>query len=400
MSKEIIAPRTRGFISLTSHPDGLKVLVDKQIKKVNKIESMNIKNVLVIGSSMGYGLASTIFSLFGLGARTLGICYERAPQKRKTGSAGWYNSGELMKFAESSGLNLNVVNADAFKEDTKNSVMEMLKNNYGKIDLLIYSLAAPRRTDRNGVAWNSVLKPIGKDVSLKNLNLQTNLFEMSNISKATKEEIEATTKVMGGEDCEDWVSALMANDLISRHFKAVAFSYIGPQVTEHIYRTGTIGIAKNHLESTIKTINNKLVDFSSDANALVSVNKAIVTQASSAIPGVPLYISMLFKLMKEHHTHETAIDQIIRLFEKKLLDIDDPIVDSNGFIRLDDYELDEELQDTIRKKWDIMSSDNFLDLIDFDQYIIDFHQIFGFNVSDIDYQNLVETDPEYSIQTL
>ena len=252
MSKEIVVPRTRGFISLTSHPEGLKLLVDEQIKKVNKIESTNIKNVLVIGSSMGYGLASTIFSLFGLGAKTLGVCYERAPQKTKTGSAGWYNSGELIKFAESSGLNLNIVNADAFKEDTKSSIMEILKNNYGKIDLLIYSLAAPRRIDGNGISWNSVLKPIGNDASLKSLNLQTNTFEMSNISQATEDEIEATTKVMGGEDCEDWVSALMTNDLISRHFKAIAFSYIGPQVTEPIYKTGTIGIAKNHLESIKK----------------------------------------------------------------------------------------------------------------------------------------------------
>lgn len=400
MSKEIVVPRTRGFISLTSHPEGLKLLVDEQIKKVNKIESTNIKNVLVIGSSMGYGLASTIFSLFGLGAKTLGVCYERAPQKTKTGSAGWYNSGELIKFAESSGLNLNIVNADAFKEDTKSSIMEILKNNYGKIDLLIYSLAAPRRIDGNGISWNSVLKPIGNDASLKSLNLQTNTFEMSNISQATEDEIEATTKVMGGEDCEDWVSALMTNDLISRHFKAIAFSYIGPQVTEPIYKTGTIGIAKNHLESTIKKINNKLVNFSTEASALVSVNKAIVTQASSAIPGVPLYISMLFKLMKERKTHETAIDQIIRLFQDKLLDTNHPIVDVNGFIRLDDYELEDQLQDAILKKWDIMSTDNFLDLIDLDQYTIDFHQIFGFNVRAINYQDLVETDPEYSIQTL
>ena len=393
MSKEIVVPRTRGFISLTSHPEGLKLLVDEQIKKVNKIESTNIKNVLVIGSSMGYGLASTIFSLFGLGAKTLGVCYERAPQKTKTGSAGWYNSGELIKFAESSGLNLNIVNADAFKEDTKSSIMEILKNNYGKIDLLIYSLAAPRRIDGNGISWNSVLKPIGNDASLKSLNLQTNTFEMSNISQATEDEIEATTKVMGGEDCEDWVSALMTNDLISRHFKAIAFSYIGPQVTEPIYKTGTIGIAKNHLESTIKKINNKLVNFSTEASALVSVNKAIVTQASSAIPGVPLYISMLFKLMKERKTHETAIDQIIRLFQDKLLDTNHPIVDVNGFIRLDDYELEDQLQDAILKKWDIMSTDNFLDLIDLDQYTIDFHQIFGFNVRAINYQDLVETDP-------
>jgi enoyl-[acyl-carrier protein] reductase / trans-2-enoyl-CoA reductase (NAD+) len=400
MSKEIVVPRTRGFISLTSHPEGLKLLVDEQIKKVNKIESTNIKNVLVIGSSMGYGLASTIFSLFGLGAKTLGVCYERAPQKTKTGSAGWYNSGELIKFAESSGLNLNIVNADAFKEDTKSSIMEILKNNYGKIDLLIYSLAAPRRIDGNGISWNSVLKPIGNDASLKSLNLQTNTFEMSNISQATEDEIEATTKVMGGEDCEDWVSALMTNDLISSHFKAIAFSYIGPQVTEPIYKTGTIGIAKNHLESTIKKINNKLVNFSTEASALVSVNKAIVTQASSAIPGVPLYISMLFKLMKERKTHETAIDQIIRLFQDKLLDTNHPIVDVNGFIRLDDYELEDQLQDAILKKWDIMSADNFLDLIDLDQYTIDFHQIFGFNVRAINYQDLVETDPEYSIQTL
>ncbi|MDG1990283.1 MAG: enoyl-[acyl-carrier-protein] reductase FabV [Dehalococcoidia bacterium] len=400
MSKEIIQPRTRGFISLSSHPDGLKFLVKKQIDKVNKTEITNIKNVLVVGSSMGYGLASTIYSLYGLGANTLGVCYERPPLKAKTGSAGWYNSGELIKYAESAGLNLNVVNGDAFNDNTKKSVIELLENTYGQIDLLIYSLASPRRIDSNGITWNSTLKPIGSDVSLKNINLQSNTFETSSISKATEEEINATTKVMGGEDWDDWVTELSAHNLISENFKTVAFSYVGPKVTEQIYRTGTIGIAKKHLESTVKLINNKLNNSSTNSRALISVNKAIVTQASSAIPGVPLYMSMLFKLMKQNNTNELAIDQIIRLFENKLLDTNAPIVDNNGFIRLDDYELENTLQDTILKQWDIMSADNFLDLIDFDQYKIDFHQIFGFNVNEIDYKQLVETDPEYSINTL
>ena len=398
MTKEIIKPKIRGFISLTAHPSGCKRMIMDQINSLNVASNSEVKNVLVIGSSMGYGLASTITSLFGLKASVLGVCYERPPVRSKTGSAGWYNSGELLNIANENNLNLKIINGDAFAYKTKEAVSNIFKDNFEKIDLLIYSLASPRRYEEaTDVTWSSALKPIGKSATFKSINLQNYQFETITMDPASNEEINSTTKVMGGEDWESWVEYLLNEKLLSENFKTVAFSYMGPQVTEQIYRSGTIGKAKQHLESTVVNINTVLKNFSSNANAIVSVNKALVTQASSAIPGVPLYLSMLIKLMKDNDTNESALEQIGRLFNDKGLLNNSPLTDSNNLIRLDDYELDPIVQHDIIEKWTKLNDKNFTKYIDLDQYISDFHQIFGFNVDAIDYDLPVEIDPDYTI---
>jgi len=398
MSLEVVQPKMRGFISLSAHPAGLKSLIADQVNRTNSIEGGNINNALILGSSMGYGLASSIVSLFGFQANTLGVCFERSPNKKKTGSAGWYNSGELIKIADANDLNFQVYNGDAFSELTKQTVIDHLKANYGKIDLLVYSLAAPRRTDeKNDKVWNSTLKPVGKSAFIKNINLQNHMFEEVEITQATDEEVLSTVKVMGGEDWQIWIDTLEKHSLLSDNFKTVAFSYIGPEVTEEIYRTGTIGKAKENLEATAAIIDSKLSSSFTNSEARVSINKAIVTQASSAIPGVPLYMSMLLQLMKANNTHEDALDQIIRLFEDKKFHTGEPVVDSDQLIRLDDFELEEIIQNEVKKRWHKLSASNYLSLIDLEQYKHDFNQIFGFDVDDIDYAKEVEIDPEYSI---
>ena len=401
MSLEVVKPKMRGFISLSAHPAGLKKIVTNQVNRTDAIKEGNIKNALVLGSSMGYGLASAIVSLFGFQANTLGVCFERPPQKNKTGSAGWYNSGELIKIAKTNNFNYDVYNGDAFSESTKNAVIQHLNSNYGQIDLLVYSLAAPRRVDeKNDKIWNSTLKPVSEPAFIKNINLQNHLFEEVELPQATDDEVLSTVKVMGGEDWQNWVDILNDNNLLSDHFKTVAFSYIGPKVTEKIYRTGTIGKAKENLEATATMIDLKLRDSHPAAEARVSVNKAIVTQASSAIPGVPLYISMLFKLMKAHNTHEDALDQIIRLFEGKKFHTSEPVLDLDKLVRLDDFELEDKIQNEILSKWQDLTENNYLDLIDLDQYKRDFNQIFGFDVDGIDYTQAVDIDPEYSIKNV
>ena len=398
MSLEVVQPKMRGFISLSAHPAGLKNLIADQVNRTNSIEGGNINNALILGSSMGYGLASSIVSLFGFQANTLGVCFERSPNKKKTGSAGWYNSGELIKIADANDLNFQVYNGDAFSELTKQTVIDHLKANYGKIDLLVYSLAAPRRTDeKNDKVWNSTLKPVGKSAFIKNINLQNHMFEEVEITQATDEEVLSTVKVMGGEDWQIWIDTLEKHSLLSDNFKTVAFSYIGPEVTEEIYRTGTIGKAKENLEATAAIIDSKLSSSFTNSEARVSINKAIVTQASSAIPGVPLYMSMLLQLMKANNTHEDSLDQIIRLFEDKKFHTGEPVVDSDQLIRLDDFELEEIIQNEVKNRWHKLSASNYLSLIDLEQYKHDFNQIFGFDVDDIDYAKEVEIDPEYSI---
>ncbi|MBI51940.1 MAG: enoyl-[acyl-carrier-protein] reductase FabV [Chloroflexi bacterium] len=401
MPLEVVKPKMRGFISLSAHPAGLKRIVMNQVNRTSLIEGGNVKNTLILGSSMGYGLASSIVSLFGFQANTLGVCFERPPQKNKTGSAGWYNSGELIEIAKANNLNYQVYNGDAFSQPTKDAVIDYIKTNYGQLDLLVYSLAAPRRIDeKNDKVWNSTLKPIGDTAFIKNINLQNHLFEEVEIPQATDDEVLSTVKVMGGEDWQDWIDLLEQNNLLSDNFKTVAFSYIGPEVTESIYRTGTIGKAKENLEATAAIIDSKLRSASPNLEARVSVNKAIVTQASSAIPGVPLYVSMLFKLMKINNTHEDALDQIIRLFEDKKFHTLEPVLDADNLIRLDDYELEDKIQSEIKNRWQDLTESNYLSLIDLEQYKQDFNQIFGFDVDGIDYTQEVETDPKYSIMDI
>ncbi len=401
MPLEVVKPKMRGFISLSAHPAGLKRIVMNQVNRTSLIEGGNVKNTLILGSSMGYGLASSIVSLFGFQANTLGVCFERPPQKNKTGSAGWYNSGELIEIAKANNLNYQVYNGDAFSQPTKDAVIDHIKTNYGQLDLLVYSLAAPRRIDeKNDKVWNSTLKPIGDTAFIKNINLQNHLFEEVEIPQATDDEVLSTVKVMGGEDWQDWIDLLEQNNLLSDNFKTVAFSYIGPEVTESIYRTGTIGKAKENLEATAAIIDSKLRSASPNLEARVSVNKAIVTQASSAIPGVPLYVSMLFKLMKINNTHEDALDQIIRLFEDKKFHTLEPVLDADNLIRLDDYELEDKIQSEIKNRWQDLTESNYLSLIDLEQYKQDFNQIFGFDVDGIDYTQEVETDPKYSIMDI
>jgi enoyl-[acyl-carrier protein] reductase/trans-2-enoyl-CoA reductase (NAD+) len=380
----IIKPKVRGFICTNAHPQGCAANVQEQIAftKAKGPVAGAPKKVLVLGCSTGFGLASRITAAFGGGADTLGVCFEKEPSETKTATAGYYNTSAFHDAAKAEGLYAHTINGDAFSDALKDQVINELKNSIGKVDLVIYSLASPRRTDpKTGEVYNSVLKPIGKEYTSKNLNTDTLKISDVTIEPASDEEIANTVKVMGGEDWEMWINALKGADLLSDDFKTVAYTYLGDKLTWPIYGKATIGKAKEDLDRAAKALG---------PGARVAVLKAVVTQASSAIPVMPLYLAILFKVMKEQGTHEGCIEQIQRLFTECLYS-DNPRLDDGNRYRVDELELDPSVQRKVEEIWDKVTEENLFELTDFEGYKAEFLRLFGFGLASVDYD--AETTP-------
>lgn len=384
----IIEPKVREFICTTAHPEGCRENVKQQIAYV---KGQNIKNgpkkVLIIGASTGYGLASRITAGFGCGAATIGIFFEKPSNGKRTATPGWYNTAAFEEEAYKAGIYAKSINGDAFSEEIKKKTIDLIKKDWGKADMVIYSLAAPRRIDREENLWVSSLKTTKEAFTEKSLDLRNNTIVEKTVEPAKPEEVQGTRKVMGGEDWMEWIEALKKADAIEENALTVAYSYIGPKLTYPIYFDGTIGQAKRHLENTAKVMKEKFPDL----QAYVSVNKALVTQASAAIPIVPLYFAILYKVMKEAGNHEGCIEQISRLFKDKLLEEKVP-VDEEGRIRMDDWELSEEVQQKVLEAWKQVTTENVMDISDIDGYWEDFYQMFGFHLAGVDYGKDVDVE--------
>jgi enoyl-[acyl-carrier protein] reductase/trans-2-enoyl-CoA reductase (NAD+) len=379
----IVAPKIRGFICTTAHPDGCAKHVAEQIAVVKNRGAMTDgpKKVLVIGSSTGYGLSSRIAAAFGANAATIGVFFEKSGEETKCGTAGWYNSAAFEKEAKAAGLYARSFNGDAFSDAMKTEVIAAIKADLGQVDCIVYSLASPRRTHpKTGEVFKSVLKPIGQSYTNKNLNTTNGVVDEVTIQPAEGDDVSQTIAVMGGEDWEMWIDALLAENLIAPGTQTYAYSYIGPDLTWPIYKNGTIGHAKEDLERVQRALDTKLAPLG--GKAWVSVNKALVTQASSAIPVVPLYISLLYKVMKAAGSHEDCIEQMDRLFRERL---HNPQPDEVGRIRLDDWEMTPNIQKEVIGNWDKVNSDNLTELADFDGYQSSFLRLFGFGLSGVDY---------------
>ncbi len=394
----IIAPKIRGFICTTAHPEGCAKHVADQIAVVKARGPIKSgpKNVLVIGSSTGYGLSSRIAAAFGANAATVGVFFERPGEADRTATAGWYNTAAFEKEAKSAGLYARSFNGDAFSDPVKAEVIAAIKADLGKIDLIVYSLASPRRTDpKSGEVYKSVLKPIGETYTNKNLNTTTGVVNEVTIEPAVGDDIEQTVAVMGGADWELWIDALLEAGVLAENVQTVSYSYIGPEVTWAIYKNGTIGKAKEDLERVQRALDAKLAAL--HGKAWVSVNKALVTQASSAIPVVPLYISLLYKVMKAEGSHEDCIEQMDRLLRDRMYS-GDPQPDDAGRIRVDDWEMTPEIQKLVGERWKTVNTENLPDYGDFDGYQSSFLRLFGFGLEGVDYD--ADTNPDVAIPSL
>ena len=382
----IIEPRMRGFICLTAHPKGCEQNVKNQIAYVqSKGKITGPKRVLVIGASTGFGLASRITSAFGSDAATIGVFFEKEPSEGKTASPGWYNSAAFEVEAQKAGLYAKSINGDAFSNEVKQQTIDMIKADLGQIDLIIYSLASPvRQHPITGVLHRSTLKPIGSTFTNKTVDFHTGNVTQVTIEPANQEDIDNTVVVMGGEDWSMWIDALKKADVLAEGLTTIAYSYIGPEVTEAVYRKGTIGRAKDHLEATAFEITEKLKDI--NGKGFVSVNKALVTQASSAIPVIPLYISLLYKIMKADGIHEGCIEQIQRLYAERLYTGNAVPIDEKGRIRIDDWEMRDDVQEKIAKLWSESTTESLVELGDLAGYKQDFLNLFGFGFQGVDYQ--------------
>jgi enoyl-[acyl-carrier protein] reductase/trans-2-enoyl-CoA reductase (NAD+) len=394
----IIEPRMRGFICLTAQPKGCEQSVKNQIEYIkSKGPIAGAKKVLVIGASTGFGLASRITSAFGSDAATIGVFFEKPPMEGKTASPGWYNSAAFENEAHKAGLYAKSINGDAFSNEVKRQTLDLIKADLGQVDLIIYSLASPVRLNPNtGVLHRSVLKPIGTTFTNKTVDFHTGIVSNISIEPCNEEDIANTVAVMGGEDWAMWIDALKAENLLAPGATTVAYSYIGPSLTEAVYRKGTIGRAKDHLEATAFTITDSLADI--NGKAYVSVNKALVTQASSAIPVIPLYISLLYKIMKEKGIHEGCIEQIQRLYQERLYTGKDLITDEKGRIRIDDLEMRADVQEQIAKLWLDATTENLAELGDLEGYRKDFNNLFGFGFDGVDYK--ADTDEMVNISSI
>lgn len=382
----IVEPKVKGFICTTAHPAGCKESVRRQIaycKEKGMVEGP--KKVLVIGSSTGYGLASRIAVTYGYGADTIGVAFERESNGRRTATAGWYNTKAFEEFAKEDGYYAKSFNGDGFSEEMKNQVIETIRKDFGKVDMVVYSMAAPRRTMPDGTTVSSVLKTVGKELTNKTIDLRNNEIKDVTVPVANEEEIENTVKVMGGEDWEAWIQALVDADVLSDNAVTLAYSYIGPELTHAIYKEGSIGQAKKHLFETSKKLTKEFE--AKGLKAYISVNKALVTQSSAAIPIVPLYISLLYKIMKKEGLHEGCIEQMNRLFIDKLPAKE---TDAEGYIRLDDWEMEDKVQNEITKLWDLVTTENIGELGDIEGYWEDFYHMFGFHYDNVDYSADVE----------
>jgi enoyl-[acyl-carrier protein] reductase/trans-2-enoyl-CoA reductase (NAD+) len=388
----VITPRVRGFICLTAHPTGCAVNVRKLVAhaETHRTPSAGWKNVLVIGSSTGYGLASLANAVFGYGSRAVSVCLERPPRDETTASAGYYNLSELHRIAAEREARVSTIVGDAFLPDTKRQVVDELCARFGKLDLIVYSVAAPKRTDpATGVTYASALKPIGAPYNEKTIQVDRAQVVPITVPAASEAEIFATTKVMGGDDWALWIEALAEADLLSPGCRTVAYSYIGPRITDPIYRSGTLGRAKEHLESSAKALDARMAA-ACGGRAWVSIQQALVTQASAAIPVLPLYISLLLRCQRERGEREGTAEQIGRLFADHLCPEKTPKVDELGRIRLDDREMNPELQRVIDQRWDALATENLDELSDLADYKRQFRQLFGFEVEGVDYDKAVE----------
>ena len=393
----IIKPRVRGFMCITSHPIGCEANVKSQVDFVKSQSAIEFpKRVLVIGSSTGYGLAARITAAFGGGASTLGIFFEKPGTERKSGTAGWYNSAAFHKFAELDGLYAKSLNGDAFSDDVKERTIATIKEDLGQIDLVIYSLAAPRRQHpKTGEVFNSTLKPVGKDITMQGVNTDKEEIQEFSLEAANAQEIADTVAVMGGEDWAMWMDALGTAGVLAEGAKTTAFTYIGEKMTWDLYWDGTIGMAKKDLDTRVLSIREKLAVTGGDAR--VSVLKAVVTQASSAIPVMPLYLAILFKEMKLEGTHEGCIEQLYRLFTECLYN-DSPRTDEEGRLRVDELEMLPEVQDRVAAVWAQITTENLAELTDFAGYKHEFLRLFGFQMEGVDYD--AEVNPEVAIDNL
>lgn len=388
----IIKPRVRGFICVTTHPAGCEANVKEQIRYVESKGPVanGPKKVLVIGSSTGYGLAARITAAFGAGADTLGVFFERPGSETKAGTAGWYNSAAFEKAAQAKGLYARSINGDAFSDEVKRVTIETIKQDLGQVDLVVYSLAAPRRTHpKTGEVFNSVLKPVGKTVNFRGLDTDKEVIKESVMEPATEAEIAHTVAVMGGEDWQMWIDALQEAGVLADGAKTTAFTYLGEEITHDLYWNGSIGAAKKDLDQKVLGIREKLAATGGDAR--VSVLKAVVTQASSAIPMMPLYLSLLFKVMKEKGTHEGCIEQVDGLFRDSLYGTE-PHLDADGRLRADYKELQPDVQDTVKDLWNKVTNENLYQLTDFTGYKTEFLRLFGFEIDGVDYEQDVNPD--------
>lgn len=385
----IVEPKVKGFICTTAHPVGCERNVLKQIDYVKTNGTIDgAKKVLVIGASTGYGLASRITAAFGMGAATIGVLFDKEAAGKRTATPGFYNTRAFDAAARAEGLYTKSINGDAFSVEIKEQVIAAIKEDLGKVDMVVYSLAAPRRTTADGATYVSSLKTTKQPFTQKNWNQRDNTVSEATISSATEEEIEATVKVMGGEDWMDWIDALVKADAIEDNAITVAYSYIGPKLTYPIYHEGTIGMAKKHLSESADAITRK--QKAQGIRAYVSVNKALVTQASSAIPVVPLYLSVLYRVMKEKGLHEGCIEQMYRLWNEKIFGDDGIQVEADGMLHVDDWEMREDVQKEVMDIWQQINSENLLELADTEGYWTDFYQMFGFKIEGVDYSADVE----------
>jgi len=394
----IIEPRMRGFICLTSHPTGCEQNVINQINYVKSKGAIDgPKKVLVIGASTGFGLASRITSAFGSNAATVGVFFEKPAQEGKPGSPGWYNTIAFQDQAKKAGIYAKSINGDAFSAEVKAKTIELIKADLGQVDLVIYSLASPVRANPvTGVTHRSVLKPIGASFSNKTVDFHTGNVTTISIEPATDEDVANTVAVMGGEDWAMWMDDMLVAGVLAEGATTVAYSYIGPALTEAVYRKGTIGSAKDHLEASAFTITDKLKAV--HGKAYVSVNKALVTQASSAIPVIPLYISLLYKVMKAEGIHEGCIEQIQRLYAQRLYTGKPVPTDEKGRIRIDDWEMREDVQAKVAALWEQATTETLSEIGDLKGYKNDFLNLFGFAVDKVDY--LADVNEDITIEGL
>lgn len=395
----VIKPRVRGFVCVTSHPDGCAAHVQQQIDYVKSKGAVSDgpKKVLVIGSSTGFGLSSRITAAFGCGADTMGVFYERPSEEDRLGTAGWYNTIGFTNKARAEGLYARNFNGDAFSNEIKTDVIQAIKDDMGSVDMVVYSLASPRRTHPDtGTVHKSVLKPVGQAYTSRTVDTDRGIVSDVSIEPASDAEIADTIAVMGGDDWERWITALNDAGVLAAGATTVAYSYIGPEITWDIYKNGTIGLAKNDLEAACARIDAKLKGIDANGRALVSVNKALVSQASSAIPVVPLYISILYKIMKEAGTHEGCIEQLYRLFATQMYNGQTAQLDEAGRTRVDDWEMRPEIQSAIREIWPQVTTENLEELTDINGYRSEFLKMFGFGLDGIDYD--AESEPQREME--
>lgn len=394
----IIQPRVRGFMCTTAHPVGCEAHVKEQIDYVKAQGPITNgpKNVLVLGASTGYGLASRISATFGSGAKTIGVFFEKPAKEKKPASAGWYNSAAFHKFADEAGVYAKSFNGDAFSDELKEKVIAQIKEDLGQVDLVVYSLAAPARMHpKTGTLHRSTLKPIGKSVTATTLDTDKKEIKTVSLDAASQEEIDDTIAVMGGEDWQLWIEALDEAGVLADGCQTTAYTYLGEKITWDIYWDGTIGQAKKDLDKRVKTIAERLKGKGGDAH--VSVLKAVVTQASSAIPIMPLYLALLFKVMKENNVHEGCIEQVYGLFKECLYN-DNPRLDSDNRFRMDHKELEAAIQEEVTRLWPLVETNNIDELTDFVGYQAEFLKLFGFGVDGVDYD--ADVDPRVEISGL